>query len=76
VNTHFVSVQYAALGKKGIAEARIPNQFALDQNYPNLFNPTTRISYALPEAAVVCLSVSDNLGRDVATLVNEYKDAG
>jgi M6 family metalloprotease-like protein len=54
----------------------VPDQFELAQNYPNPFNPSTRISYALLEAGIVHLTVFDYLGRDVATLVNEYKEAG
>jgi hypothetical protein len=54
----------------------IPKEFALLQNYPNPFNPTTVISYALPKASSVKLVVYDMLGREVKTLVNEYKQAG
>ncbi|BDQ01495.1 T9SS type A sorting domain-containing protein [Ignavibacterium sp.] len=50
--------------------------FALEQNYPNPFNPSTKISWHSPVGSWQTLKVYDMLGNEVATLVNEYKDAG
>lgn len=54
----------------------VPASFQLHQNYPNPFNPTTRFDYALPSGTCVRLSIFNVLGQVVATLVNEYQDAG
>jgi hypothetical protein len=54
----------------------IPTKFTLGENYPNPFNPSTTIPYELPQGASVVLKVTDILGREVATLVDEYQQAG
>lgn len=54
----------------------IPSTFSLSQNYPNPFNPSTTINYSIASAGNVTLKVYDMLGREVATLVNEYKQPG
>jgi hypothetical protein len=57
-------------------DSTLPVNFTLEQNYPNPFNPSTVISFNLPVASDVQLTVYDLLGRRVATLVNEKMQAG
>jgi len=54
----------------------LPVSFKLYQNYPNPFNPTTKIKYSIPNSERVLIKVFDILGREVKTLLNEYKDVG
>jgi hypothetical protein len=60
---------------KDAAERR-PATFALDQNFPNPFNPSTSISFSLPERTVVSLKIRTMLGQDVATLASGELPAG
>jgi len=57
-------------------DADVPAGYALDQNYPNPFNPKTTIRYQIPGSDDVRLTVFDQLGREVARLVDARKDAG
>lgn len=54
----------------------LPTEYSLSQNYPNPFNPATTIEFTLPKASDVQLVIYDILGRQVATIVNEFRDAG
>ena len=51
-------------------------QFELAQNFPNPFNPITRISWQSPVGSWQTIKVFDVLGNELATLVNEFRDAG
>ena len=62
----------------GIAsnESGVIRDFSLEQNYPNPFNPNTVIIYRTAVNSFISLKVYDILGNEVATLVNEKKNAG
>lgn len=53
-----------------------PERFSLSQNYPNPFNPSTNINYDLPFDSKVSIKIFDMSGREVASVVNEFKTAG
>lgn len=54
----------------------IPGEFKLFNNYPNPFNPKTKIKFSLPHAGNIRLTVYDALGKEVIVLVNENLQAG
>ncbi|HEX7574503.1 MAG TPA: FlgD immunoglobulin-like domain containing protein [Bacteroidota bacterium] len=53
-----------------------PAAFELEPNYPNPFNPSTRIGYSLSESVNVSLVIYDVLGREIATLADAHQQAG
>ncbi len=54
----------------------IPDKFSLHQNFPNPFNPVTKIRYDIPVSGNVSMKIYDNIGREVKSIINEFKDAG
>jgi len=62
------------------AETKLPTEFSLSDNYPNPFNPSTKISFTIPNVgtglALSVLKVYDVLGNEIATLVDEHLEAG
>jgi hypothetical protein len=54
----------------------VPREFVLNQNFPNPFNPSTRITYFVPKESFVSIKVYDFLGREVKTLVNNFQTTG
>ena len=53
-----------------------PSSFKLLPAYPNPFNPSTNITYSIPESQIVKLSIYDIMGREVEMLENTYKENG
>ncbi len=70
--------QVQMLGTVGITQIgnNLPKKFALSQNFPNPFNPTTKIKFDVPRNGNVLLEVYNNLGQVVKTLHNGYTNAG
>jgi hypothetical protein len=60
----------------GDPAAGLPQAFALEQNFPNPFNPSATIQYDLPKEALVTITVYNTLGQLMTTLVHEKKQAG
>ena len=54
----------------------VPKSYSLSQNFPNPFNPVTKINFEIPKQVYVELKIYDILGREIRTLVNEIKTAG
>ena len=61
---------------EGLEDAVLPIKFAVRQNYPNLFNPVTIISFDLPKRVKVNLEVYNALEQRVVTLINREMDPG
>ena len=57
-------------------ELFVPLAYRLQQNFPNPFNPSTKIQYSVPQTSPVQIKVFDVLGNEIETLVNEEKQAG
>jgi len=54
----------------------VTSDYKLFQNYPNPLNPSTTIKFDLPKSGIVKLKIFDMLGKEIATLVNKYLNAG
>jgi hypothetical protein len=71
-----VNVDISSTAVENAAPNERPVRFSLLPNYPNPFNPLTRIKYQLPKESYVTLRVFDLPGNQVAELVNGYQSAG
>ncbi|MGA3287306.1 MAG: T9SS type A sorting domain-containing protein [Bacteroidota bacterium] len=64
------------IGVKSQTTSTIPKSFFVNQNYPNPFNPSTIITYGIPKASYVTVTVYNLLGQQVATLFSGHQEAG
>jgi hypothetical protein len=77
INEFKVCSSTSAAGKlSASAEAGVLTSLTLEQNFPNPFNPSTNISFGLPEESLVTLKIYNLIGEEVAILVNERRTAG
>jgi len=60
----------------GVPSSALPTSYGLEQNFPNPFNPSTRVRFRLPETSTVTLELFDVLGRRVETLAQGELAAG
>jgi len=74
-NLSYVKFDLIAVDVENEVE-NLPAEFSLNQNYPNPFNPLTNISWQSPTSGWQTLKIYDVLGNEIATLVDEYRNAG
>ncbi len=70
------AMNYTSVQEKAVSGKSTPKEYSLMQNFPNPFNPETKISFTLPEAQYAILKVFDVLGREVRTLAAGWREAG
>lgn len=58
------------------SDENLPDGYSLENNYPNPFNPSTTISFGLPEVTYVSLKIYNAIGQEVASLINRQMEAG
>jgi plastocyanin len=84
---YYVCVNHAFMGMKGqivvntssdvqTSNNNVPSSFDLSQNFPNPFNPSTKISFSLPQKSNFTLKIYNAIGQEIKTLVNGEADAG
>jgi Secretion system C-terminal sorting domain len=69
-------ISYNVTGLNDEISSYTPDDFLLSQNYPNPFNPSTKISWQSPVGSWQTLKIYDVLGKEIVTLIDEFKSAG
>ena len=75
---YFDNISFSPSNSVGVdnRSETLPQGFALEQNFPNPFNPFTTLRYDLPENAMVNITIYDMMGRQVKTLINDQQTVG
>ena len=75
---YFDNISFSPSNSVGVdnRSETLPQGFALEQNFPNPFNPFTTLRYDLPEDALVNITIYDMMGRQVKTLINGLQTPG
>ena len=68
------SIEYGSI--MASAEVALPTEFKVSKNYPNPFNPSTKISYELPADAHIVIELYSITGQKIAELLNENASSG
>jgi hypothetical protein len=75
-SSYISSIMYQTHSSVISDRVNIPSEFRLSQNFPNPFNPATKISFNIPYGSIVKLTVYDMLGKVVGVLVDKYLQQG
>lgn len=59
-----------------VSKDNLPKEYSISQSYPNPFNPSAKIDFALPKSALTRITIYDVLGREIRTLLNKELGAG
>ncbi|MFO7891476.1 MAG: Ig-like domain-containing protein [bacterium] len=70
--------EFGNINEHSLLQVRVPapEGYILSQNFPNPFNPVTKIHYEIPEAGMVNLAIYNMMGQQIRVLVNEYRIPG
>lgn len=75
-SSDFIILKYTQQVGINTISNEVPSGFSLKQNYPNPFNPVTNIKFDMQKGDFVSVKIFNALGKEIETLVNEYKPAG